>query len=169
VLRIKPRKGRVMKFKQEGFTLLELMIVVAIIGILAAVAFPMYSDYTKRTRMAEVILAVSACRTPVSEVYQLRDSPPGANNWGCEATVPPATGYVLSITTDANGKIAATATGFNDANIDNRVVTLVPLIAGAPADALTDMGKIVTAWRCGAPGDGTTVPANFLPNSCRGL
>ena len=62
-----------MKYRREGFTFVELMLVVAIIGILAAVALPLYMDYTKRTRMSEVVLAVSACRTPVSEV-----SPTGA-------------------------------------------------------------------------------------------
>jgi len=59
-----------MKTLQKGFTLIELMIVVAIIGILAAVALPAYQDYTIRAKMSEVILGMSACRTSITEVYQ---------------------------------------------------------------------------------------------------
>ena len=60
-----------MKRVQQGFTLIELMIVVAIIGILAAVALPAYQDYTIRARVSEAILATSQCRTAISEVYQI--------------------------------------------------------------------------------------------------
>ena len=118
--------------------------------------------------MAEVLLAVSACRTPVSEVYQLGSVPPGPGNWGCEVAGP-ASKYVQSVATDMDGKITAVAGGFSDAAIDGRVLTMVPLIGSTAAAAATDMGKVVTSWRCGSTTDGTNVPVNYLPSSCRGI
>lgn len=155
-----------MKRMQQGFTLIELMIVVAIIGILAAVALPAYQDYTVRAKMSEVLLAMSACRTSITEVYQTGGTPPGAANWGCEASG--TSKYVASIATDDNGKVTATVTGIS-ADVNGSVVTLVPL-ADATQAALTsvNMGQGLFGWRCGATADGTNVSAKFLPGSCRG-
>ena len=156
-----------MKRMQQGFTLIELMIVVAIIGILAAVALPAYQDYTIRAKMSEVILAMSACRTSITEVYQSGGTPPGANSWGCEAV---QSKYVASLTTDDDGLVVATVTGIS-ALVDGSVVTLQPLVsAGLPADTANDMGKGLFGWICGSTAGGTvtTVKANYLPGSCRG-
>ncbi len=158
---------------QKGFTLIELMIVVAIIGILAAVALPAYQDYTKRAKLSEVILASSACRTSITEVYQSNNaaSLPAANNWGCESSTSTSK-YVKSIATDANGGIIVMAQGFGDTTIDDDTVSLVPTAAAGAA--ITDTAPLA-AWVCGnrtALNGGTavtTVPAKFLPGSCRGV
>jgi type IV pilus assembly protein PilA len=98
-----------MKTLQKGFTLIELMIVVAIIGILAAVALPAYQDYTIRAKMSEVILGMSACRTSITEVYQSgAASAMVANGWGCEVGTTQQTKYVAAITTSADGAVTAT-------------------------------------------------------------
>ena len=163
-----------MRAIQKGFTLIELMIVVAIIGILAAVALPAYQDYTVRAKMSEVILAASACRTSITEVYQSGGSVgPGANNWGCENTTGGVSKYVSTIVTDQNGLITVTiANGINAAKVDTKTVSLAPYIGNPPvkANAATMMGQGVNMWKCGEPGAApyTTLGANYLPGSCRG-
>jgi len=154
-----------MKRMQQGFTLIELMIVVAIIGILAAVALPAYQDYTIRAKMSEIILAMSACRTSITEVYQSGGTPPAANQWGCEAV---ASKYVQSLTTDVNGVITATVRSISP-DVDGSVVTLAPLITSTQvADTTNNMGQGLFGWRCGGTVDGTNVQAKYLPGSCRG-
>ena len=160
-----------MKTLQKGFTLIELMIVVAIIGILAAVALPAYQDYTIRAKMSEVILAMSSCRTSITEVYQSGPATlPVADSWGCEIlTASQQTKYVAAVHTTANGAVAATVQAISTV-VNGSVVTLVPLAsAGTPATASTG-SQTLFGWQCGSASSTppTTVPAKYLPGSCRG-
>ncbi|PZO96778.1 MAG: pilin [Acinetobacter johnsonii] len=144
-----------------------LMIVVAIIGILAAVALPAYQDYTVKAKISEVVLAASSCRTTVTEAVQ---SSPAID---VSAVLPTVcaftpTKYVASGAVNANGKITVTAQAISQLGT-NTALTLVPIQTGTTElVGTTDGGKTIAGWRCGLAADGITIPAKYLPGSCQG-
>ena len=145
---------------QKGFTLIELMIVVAIIGILAAVALPAYQDYTVRAKVSEVVIAASACRTSVTEIYQSSSSiaAMAGGDWGCEFASGASQGptkYVAAIATNPRGDIRVLVQGLTPAVPAGSHVMLIPTLNAA--------GQ-VNAWQCGPAG---AMPSKYLPGSCR--
>ncbi|MGH8749510.1 MAG: pilin [Burkholderiales bacterium] len=153
-----------MQASQRGFTLIELMIVVAIIGILAAVALPAYQDFTVRAKMSEVILAAAACRVTISEIYQNGGTAPGAGSWGCESNT---SKFVEQVSTDDNGLVTVKVRNISP-DVNGLQIQLAPLVDGAPADSSTMMGKAINGWRCG-PAASNGVSLKFLPGSCRSM
>lgn len=158
-----------MQKNQHGLTLIELMIVIAIIGILGALALPAYQDYTVRAKVAELLLATDACKTSVSEAIS------SASEANVAASLPKACSsqtskYVSSITADANGVI--TVVGNHEAlrgstSASANSITLVPLQTGDTViNGSTDGGKSISGWRCG-PASNNGLPVKYLPASCK--
>ena len=138
---------------QKGFTLIELMIVVAIIGILAAVALPAYQDYTVRAKVSEVILAASSAKTSVAESAQINSTMPTAASLVVDTQASKfVSSVVYSQTSTSVGVVTVTTTA-----ADSKISGVTVFMTGT----LAANGQVI--WVCG-PG---TINAKYLPSSCK--
>ena len=141
---------RSMKRIQKGFTLIELMIVVAIIGILAAVALPAYQDYTTRAKVSEVVIMASPAKLAVAETSSSVGGLANITATNHGYTFPGATKYVSGVT------IAASTGVIN-------VTSTVPSATGDIVLTPTDVGSGQLKWACTS-----AIDKKFLPSECRG-
>jgi type IV pilus assembly protein PilA len=155
-----------MKTMQKGFTLIELMIVVAIIGILAAVALPAYQDYTVRAKVSEGMIAASSLKIGVTDVFA-DSGETGIDNYKATILAAVGTGEILTkLITDVvigdNGEISIELGGIPQLGSDN-VIAFIPEINGSPISNTNSAGSIT--WNCQSAT--TTIINNFLPANCR--
>ena len=156
---------------QQGFTLIELMIVVAIIGILAAVALPAYQDYTVKAKTSELVLAASSCRTTITEAVQTSPVADISGQLPTSCVITP-TKFVASGTVDANGVITVVgvtgATGLGTGvTATTNSIALTPIQTGTTKlVGTTDGGKTIASWTCG-PAATNPMDKKYLPGSCK--
>ena len=157
-----------MKKLQRGFTLIELMIVVAIIGILAAIAIPAYQDYTVRAKITEGLSLADEAQTAVAETFQSDGYMPTGGNasFGLPSTTSITGTYVTGVTVLSTGVISITY----GPNLSPEITSASNTLTMTP---VTSTGGV--SWICGngprtgltGSGAGTTVPSKFLPANCR--
>ncbi|HSV45011.1 MAG TPA: pilin [Ramlibacter sp.] len=152
------------KRKAGGFTFIEVMIAVAILTILSCIAIASYRDYSRRASLTEVMMAISQCKSTVSENYATLTDAPDAGRWGCESSSSQFR-HVGSVQTSADGVIRVAIRNL-DRLVNDQYVHMVPVHSDGNTPMITpnDMGRSVVTWKCGS--DWQPV-RNSLPANCR--
>lgn len=154
---------------QQGFTLIELMIVIAIVGVLGSLALPKFQAHLVRAKVSEILTAAAACKTAVGEAVG------SASQADVSALLPTvcesqSSRYVSSLSVDANGVITvvgAHAALRGDTSATANTLALSPKKAGGSAlSGSADGGQTITEWQCG-PARNNPMPTQYLPSSCQ--
>lgn len=155
-----------MKRVQQGFTLIELMIVVAIVGILAAIALPAYQDYTVRAKVSEVLARGAEAKTSIQEYYASKEAfPPSVASAGLTSD---GVGWVQK-----SGGLSISGTTANAAGTGYKIVLVTSSkIGGTAGGKQIEFAALSTAlgqvtWKCQAPTGSSGLPTKYLPGSCR--
>jgi type IV pilus assembly protein PilA len=154
-----------MRTRSSGFTLIELMIVIAVVSILTSLVLPVVQNYTVRAKISEALMVMSACRTSVADVFSAQATTAGANDWGCGENST-TTKYVASLNTTVDGVIVVTLRNISMA-VDGNTIAMVPMKSPGQPATVDDIGTTLFGWNCGAAP--TSVGAGYLPSSCRGI
>ena len=151
-----------MKAIQKGFTLIELMIVIAIIGILAVIALPAYQDYTARAQVSEAFSLAEGQKAAVIEYFADKGAYPTSNTDAGVAAASQITGkYVKSVAIGGSGVITATMKSSNvNSALTSKTLTLTPATAAVAANAAKNPGSFT--WTCGG-----TIDTKYRPAACR--
>ena len=153
------------KAVHTGFTLIELMIAIAIVGVLAAISIPAYTDYLNRAKVSEAMAAVNACKVSVAEFIALNGATPAnAQQAGCDPT--PGTRYVSALNVTAGGVIRATIQDVH-ADVNNDQLVLRPSASATGFTALQAGATDVASWQCGGNVVAADPGRRFFPANCR--
>lgn len=165
VLKYKPKNIGYSPSRHKAFTLIELMVVVAIVSILAVIALPVYLDYVVRSKVGEAMAFVGEAKTAVSEAYYSTKTVPFNNSLAGLQTAGAYNKHdyisrleILSTNPPGVGTIEVTIK-IPGSKADGKVIHLIPSTAN----------PVYMGWTCEVPTDGTGVPINQAPPSCRGL